>query len=286
MAFEHCALQTGKDLPLAEFSIFLQAQGLQHELVQNPAGWAVWVAGARVVPVARRLYAAYAQSRGLPALADDRTPAMRDWLHALPKTPLTYLLLMASLAVSVWTGFGQEIDSLRLLTIVDFEVQGSQVLFPGLHWLAQEGEWWRLLSPVLLHFNVSHLVFNSLWIWVLGRHLERAAGALRLLLLVSALGIVANIAQFLETGPLFGGLSGVAFGLLAYCLIMQGHRRYSGFRLSTAMWIFAIVYISIGFTPFTSALGLGQMANAAHLSGLIGGAFLGAVHRALLHALD
>ncbi len=286
MANEQCALRTGRDQPLADFSIFLSAQGLEHELGQDPGGWSVWVAAARDVPRVRRLYAAYASERGLPPLADDRTPTGSDWSRHLRQIPLTVMLLLSTLAVTWWTGFGADPGDVRLLTIVDFELVESRIRYPDLRWLAQSGEWWRLLSPILLHFNVSHFIFNGLWIWLLGGHLERAAGPWRLLALVVVLGVVSNLAQFQASGPLFGGLSGVAFGLLAYCLVMQGHRRYAGFQLSPLLWAFAIAYIAIGFTPFTATAGLGEMANAAHVAGLVAGLALGVAHRLLLHALE
>ena len=37
-------------------------------------------------------------------------------------------------------------------------------------------EWWRLITPMLIHFSVAHLVFNCLWIYVLGSKIELLDG--------------------------------------------------------------------------------------------------------------
>ena len=30
-----------------------------------------------------------------------------------------------------------------------------------------DNQWWRLISPILIHFSLAHLAFNCLWIYIL-----------------------------------------------------------------------------------------------------------------------
>ena len=78
-------------------------------------------------------------------------------------------------------------------------------------------QYWRLVTPAFLHFGWLHIVFNSLWLWDLGSRLELLLGRVNLLLLVLVIAMVSNISQYYATGPsLFGGMSGVVFGLLGF----------------------------------------------------------------------
>ncbi len=283
----HTAVRTQPHQSLEPFSQFLIDHGIPHQLVRHDGGWEIRVDHARDEPRVRRQYQVFAVDHGLPLLQDASPPLtpMRVLAYVL-RIPLTISLLLATVAVTLWVGFGSQLDLMRLFTISDFEVQGNQLHFAEISWLLHSHEWWRLLSPTLLHFSMSHLVFNSLWLWILGTEVERLLGLVRYLVLLLILGLVANVCQFHFGGsPLFGGLSGVVFGLLAYCLILQGHRRYRGLRLSRGLWIFAAIYIGLGFTPLFATAGLGEMANAAHVAGLLAGLVMGLMHRLFLRLL-
>ena len=282
----HLALRTGSDVPLPGFSEFLSSQGCAHRLGRRGQDWEIWVDHAREVPVVRRLYAEYAAQCELPPLETGMTRGGEPFLRGLLHAPFTLILLLAALGTSLATGLGRNEDLLRMFTIVDFEVLERMIRYPSLEWVAVSGEWWRLFTPTLLHFSVLHLVFNGLWLWLLGMHIERTAGTLHCMLLVLITAVLANLAQFQAGGPMFGGLSGVVFGLLAYTLLVQGHPRFAGLHLPTGLWVFAAVYIALGFTPIFSAAGIGEMANAAHLAGLATGIVAGGLHRLILQRAE
>ena len=70
------------------------------------------------------------------------------------------------------------------------------LVFGGL----EDGHYWRLVTPIFLHFGVLHLVFNALWLGLLGSKIERAAGSVQALLLIITIAMVSNVGQYLWTG--------------------------------------------------------------------------------------
>jgi GlpG protein len=73
---------------------------------------------------------------------------------------------------------------------------------------------------MLLHFGILHLAMNGMWYWELGRRIELRQG-INLLGLTLLFSLVSNYAQFTSGPSLFGGLSGVLYGLLGHCWIFQ-----------------------------------------------------------------
>lgn len=131
------------------------------------------------------------------------------------------------------------------------------------------GQIWRLITPDFLHFSWTHVIFNSVMLWFLGSQVEWMDGRGRLITLFVVASLASNGLQYLVSGPLFGGLSGVVYGILGYCWVSQ--RRRPRFQFPPALVTFALVWMVIGFTPLPEMLGLGRMANEAHLGGFVAG---------------
>lgn len=137
------------------------------------------------------------------------------------------------------------------------------------------GQVWRLVTPDFLHFSWAHLIFNSVMMWFLGSQVEWMDGRGRLLVLFLVTSLFSNILQYLVSGPLFGGLSGVVYGLLAYCWLSQ--QRRARFQFPPALVTFALLWLVIGYTPLPEMIGVGRMANEAHLGGFLAGLLCAAV---------
>lgn len=143
---------------------------------------------------------------------------------------------------------------------------------PGLS-AVLSGEVWRLLTPTFIHFGMPHLVFNMIGLWYLGALLERRKGHRFLVGFVVAVGIAANLAEFLITEwPRFGGMSGVVYGMLGYVWMHGRVNPRFGVTLNNQT-----VVIMLGWFALCWLGLLGPIANWAHTAGLLMGVALGAM---------
>src|SRR5690606_12726577 len=121
-----------------------------------------------------------------------------------------------------------------------------------------EGQWWRLVSPMLLHFGILHLAMNGLWYWELGRRIELRQGPWRLLLLTLLFSLVSNLAQHFVGGPsLFGGLSGVLYGLLGHVWLYQWLAPNPLFSLPRGVLAMMLIWLLVCLSGVVSQLGFG-----------------------------
>lgn len=181
-------------------------------------------------------------------------------LSLFKKVPITALFITLSCLFSVMTWFGH-----IHLTLYWF-VFDSQLIF--------QGQVWRVITPIFLHFPAlgivfAHLAFNMIWLWQFGVLIERFESSHFLLWLIIIASVVSNVSQALVSSAIFGGMSGVVYALLGY-LFMRPH-----FQASYPVRVpNNIAYVLLGFM-LLSATGLfgESIANTAHFVGfIVGGA--------------
>lgn len=131
---------------------------------------------------------------------------------------------------------------------------------------------WRLFTPMFLHLNVLHILFNLLWWLELGRVIERFQSSFQLLGVTLATAAASNAAQFFATGPNFGGLSGVVYGLLGYLWLYGKTNPAAGYGLRPEIVTFMLIWLVVCMTGL-----VGNVANTAHFVGLVSGSLLGVV---------
>lgn len=130
---------------------------------------------------------------------------------------------------------------------------------------------WRLVTPALIHFSLLHITFNLIWWWQLGGLVEMKQSTTKLVTLFMLSAIISNLAQYVTTGPNFGGLSGVVYALFGYCWMLGKYKPSLGISMQPAMFGIALTWLVAGYF---NVLGL-NIANTAHLVGLVVGCGLG-----------
>ena len=272
------ALEIPSDINLAAFSRFLSSRGVVHRVTEQGMNQVVWVSGEQERVFVRSAYSQYTSGE----LELDEATAVLGKLRIIPrvlsairKFPQTLLLIAINvLLFPVGMGLGDRtIDGMfeRLMFLAVEEVNGEQY-FTTMRYTVEHGQWWRFITPMFIHFSWLHIVFNLLWVWEIGRKIEFTNSAVVLFVAVFASSLAANVTQYLLSGPsLFGGMSGVVFGLLGHSLIWSRLVPSKDVGIPNGTYIFMLVYLVVGFTGMIDLLGLGSLANGAHLGGLIGG---------------
>lgn len=182
--------------------------------------------------------------------------------------PLTYGLIFLCVIVAVYSKLGSDLEFVRRLLLADPENANGRFL-PEV----SAGEVWRLLTPMLIHFGILHLLFNMMWLYQLGCMIEARLGSLTLAALVLVTAAIPFIAQYVAIGPGYvGGMSGVVYGLAGFVWMRGKHDRASGVGLDWRSIEWLLIWLVICFTGW-----LGPVANAAHVAGLVVGMIWGRV---------
>ncbi len=136
------------------------------------------------------------------------------------------------------------------------------------------GEWWRLLTPMVLHGSLMHLLLNSWALYILGTEVERMFGTVRYIAIYVLAGLAGSIASYVfNPGSLAVGASGAIFGLLgALAAFAFAARSLIGWEASRMqigqMATLAAINLIFGFV-------VPNIDNSAHIGGLIVGGIAG-----------
>lgn len=178
--------------------------------------------------------------------------------------PVTLFLIVGSVLVALYSNFGDP----ATMTIQNLSVEP---------WLSSEflgkvraGEVWRLVTPMLIHFGAVHLIFNMMWTWRLGRQIEQLHGPFALIGLVLLSEVPGVLGQYLVSGPNFGGMSGVVYGLFGFVWMQARYAPGRGYRLDDR----ATVLMMAWFVACATGM-FGPIANVGHAAGLCAGLLAG-----------
>ncbi len=262
---------------LSGFVGLLRSLNVPYRVSEESGEQVLWVPGEELAEQVRDLYTRF--PHGNPEQPPSRfvRPSASP-LERLKRSPATAGVLLLTLIVAALTFLGDNLASLRWLTFQDFRIQGDYLQFVPLAVSLDAGEWWRLATPMLLHFGFLHLAMNALWYWELGGRIEGRQGASMLLALTLLFSLASNVGQYLFGGlALFGGLSGVLYGLLGHCWIFQRLAPNPAYQLPRGVLGMMLIWLLVCLSGVIGALGFGSIANAAHVTGLIAGCATGLI---------
>ena len=135
------------------------------------------------------------------------------------------------------------------------------------------GQFWRLITPVLLHGSLMHIGFNMYALYVIGAGMESRMGHARFVLLYLVSGFAGNVFSFFFTDANSLGASTAVFGLLAAeGVFLYLNKELFGRRAQRALGnivMVAAVNLFIGLSP--------GIDNWGHIGGLLGGLIFAAL---------
>jgi GlpG protein len=282
------------------FSDYLLVQGIENDVeAEKDGSWAVWIraedelerakveldafranpADPKFKQTARAAVDLKEQKRREQAEYAKRLKQRRHLFRPLTGYgfgPVTYILIFISVVVFILSGFGHNMAGVSSLFFGDRDIPDFlntsfwdavkerfihfQILLPEI----KHGQIWRLFTPIFLHFSVIHIFFNMLWMRDLGSMIEGRQSSWMLILLVLAIGALSNLAQFFYDGPIFGGMSGVVYGLFGYVWIRGKIDPGSGLVMDPRNASMMIIWFLFCFTGW-----VGPIANGAHGAGLL-----------------
>jgi len=136
-----------------------------------------------------------------------------------------------------------------------------------------QGEYYRILTSIFLHFGIQHLMNNMITLVVFGYNLEPVLGSVKtaIIFLVSGIGgnVLSMIAELHGASPaVSAGASGAIFGLTGslLCLTLIHRGRIGGVTLRGM-----IIMVALSLYNGYASEGVDNM---AHIGGLVTGVLL------------
>jgi GlpG protein len=272
------------------FSDYLMTIGMDLVAEEDPRGWALWIehddhveraqqelAAFRANPDAARYISAQLQGARLRAENEKRRRKLREqhidvrttWAFGRQRArPLTLVLLLISVGLTLlmWqTRTATERSPVEQWMFISF-IKPEAAILPEI----RQGQVWRLVTPIFLHFGGLHLLFNMFWLWDLGGAIENRKGMLKLGGLVLVAAVLPNLMQYFWAGPAFGGMSGVVYALFGYVWMKGRYQPQEQLAVTQQT-----VFILLAWLVLAGVL-IGNVANAAHAGGLAVGVVAGA----------
>ena len=271
------ALSVALEEDLLPLSGLLHQHGVMHRIFEEGGRQIVLVGRQDQAQQVQDLYQAWRAGdvrieRTRHASQDTTIPIRVVLLNA----PVTLALILLSVGGFLMYLY-MPMNWLDALSFSSSQVSDNQGLFQAI-----DGQYWRLITPAFLHFGWLHIVFNCLWLWDLGRRVEQVMGHLNMFMLFLVIAVVSNTSQFeFGGGGLFGGMSGVVYGLLGFSWVAPQLQPAWPIQPPKAIMIFMVGWLVVCMSGMVEVLGFGAIANAAHLGGLLCGAVVGVVFAGL-----
>jgi membrane associated rhomboid family serine protease len=134
---------------------------------------------------------------------------------------------------------------------------------------------WILVTSIFLHGSTEHLLYNMLALALFGTILERIIGSKKFLFVFFLTGVIASIAStFIYNASL--GASGAIFGLLGCLAILRPRMTIWAMGVPMPMFVAVIVWLLIDLAGIFYPT---NIANAAHIAGLLSGIVIGILWR-------
>ncbi len=281
--------QFNKETKAHIFSDHLYVQGIDNQVRQDTDGtWEVWVIEEDHIPDAETMLKEFLNDPDNPKY-EKETVLARKKREQVERSNIEYdkkyhsrqrifttlkgapfqlrsvtgVLIIMSVLVTLVSFFGSKHGIIMPLLITEYKIKGAYITWSSGLREVTAGQVWRLVTPILVHFGLMHILFNMMWLKDLGSMIEEKHGPVFFLIMVLVMAISSNLGQFLASGPSFGGMSGVVYGLLGYAWMRGKYDPGSGLYVSKHNVILMIVWFFLCLTGL-----MGNIGNASHGVGL------------------
>lgn len=295
------------------FAAYLVTQGVATHAEQEPSGWAIWVRDENHLDQAKQELEDFlrapddARYQGAEQKAESllreqlkrqenagknvvemggkwkRPGAAGGQMHR----PLTMAMIGLSIVVAIGSSLGENKSGAVMRNLLfadtmqgpDWDVSSTQDRFINI----REGQVWRLVTPIFVHYGIMHIVFNMYMFYQLGGIVEHRLGTVKFGFMVLAMAIPSVLVQSLAPlewhdsmlgrwggSPFGAGMSGVVYGLFGYVWMKSKFDPAAGFFLGPYTVMILMGWLLLGVTGI-----VGNIGNWAHLIGLVVGMAIG-----------
>ena len=265
------------------FSGFLTFNGIDNTVEREGQEWSLWIHNEDRISEARDELARfhenptdprYAQAAHAAEELDRREELHRDLYNerilkirrrlqrpAPLRCPVTFIFIAASVLISLLSGFGKDPAIAKWMIFGPVQAPFAAIEF---------GQWWRLITPIFLHFGTMHLLFDMIMFYQFGTLIETVHGSVRASLLILVAAVISNVAEALYGHCIFGGMSGVVYAQFGYVWMRGQFDPGVGFSLRSDT-----VIMLVGWAILCWLNVIPNVANAAHFGGLFTGMIIG-----------
>ena len=231
------------------FAAFLVTSGIAAQPEKEGDRWAIWVREENQLDNARLALVEFRREPTDPRYRDVESEAQQilreeakrreqarknviemrgRWGHAAAgRHPLVLTLVALSIGVGLASNMGRDRTgaTLRALLFADpvhlvRDPQWNPANVNDRFVDVRQGQVWRIITPIFVHYGAMHLAFNMIMFYQLGGMIESRRGTWRLGLMILAIAALSNLGQVLVPGesgtPFMAGMSGVVYGLFGY----------------------------------------------------------------------
>ncbi|PMD73414.1 rhomboid family intramembrane serine protease [Companilactobacillus nuruki] len=187
---------------------------------------------------------------------------MQQIINRQSKAYVTWGLLAITIGVFLVETFSGGSKNINTLIMLGAKTNG----------LVQEGQWWRLITPIFLHIGVFHIFMNGFTLLYVGQILEPMIGHWRFFIIYIVSGIMGNLASlaFGANNAISAGASTSLFGMFAAFIAIAYIYRENRFLTELGKSFLGLIVINLLMDLTMSGIDIW-----GHVGGAIGGLLIG-----------
>ncbi len=184
------------------------------------------------------------------------------WLSGVAPACKTIILINAIVFVLTNSGQGRS-------PLTDMLEASSYGIF-------RQGHVWQLLTATFLHASFSHILWNMLFLWFVGREMESFYGTVNFIALYVSAAVISTLGwatvDYFSSGhlPMVGASGAVMAIVVLYALYYPHRELLLFFVLPVQMWLIVVLFLA---RDAWELLGRGEVTGTAVASHLTGAAY-------------